>query len=601
MLGGLRVRLGEQTLTHFRTQKTTALLAYLALHGRRVHHRETLAELLWPEHPEPATRRSLSTALWSLRQQLGELSRGAADALRTDRNTVSLRPDVVQTDVEEFEKALDTARTATDVGARVAHLTRALDLYEGEFLHGLYEDWVFPEQARLEGLYQQALAEACSVLETLGDWPTALRYATQAVTLEPLCQEARYRLMHLYASAGQSQVALAHYAELKRLLRRELDVDPQIPVQQLAARIGRGEYPLPPHNSHASPGERPRAPGPGSPPIMAIGGAVPKGSSAYAERPTDAEFTEAVASRSSIVLVKGPRQSGKTSLLVRGVQAAREAGLRVVFTDLQTLGPEQLETPDTLYRGLSDSLAEQLELKKAPAAVWDTTWGASLNFRHYLRRWVLREPEKPLLWILDEVDRLFTRPYYGEVFGLFRSWHNERASDPEGPWSYLTLALAYSTEAHLFIPDLDQSPFNVGVRLEVDDLAGEQIAELNQRFGSPLRNQEELGRFQARLGGHPYLVQRGLHELRSGGWQLADLENSSVPFGDHLRGMVSSLRRDPGLCAAVRALLQGERGLTEESFFRLRSAGIIRGGAPDLVRIRCGLYEDYLRQHLSRD
>jgi hypothetical protein len=211
---------------------------------------------------------------------------------------------------------------------------------------------------------------------------------------------------------------------------------------------------------------------------------------------------------------------------------------------------------------------------------------------------VLRDPDRPLLWALDEVDRLFTHPYYGEVFGLFRSWHNERAAELDGPWSELTLALAYSTEAHLFIPDLDQSPFNVGVRLDVEDLTPGQVADLNERYGRPLPGSSDLRRFQARLGGHPYLVQRGFHELRAGGWQLADLETSSVPFGDHLRALVTSLRRDPGLCATVSALLRGERSLTEESFFRLRSAGVIRGPAPDAVHFRCGLYEDYLRQHL---
>lgn len=328
---------------------------------------------------------------------------------------------------------------------------------------------------------------------------------------------------------------------------------------------------------------------------------MPAGSSGYVERPIDSAFAEAVADRSSIVLLKGPRQTGKTSLLMRGVQAAREAAQRVVFTDLQTLGPEELDSPEAFYRALAASLAEQLHLETPPATVWDPAWGASLNLRRYLRRCVLRDLGRPLLWALDEVDRLFSRPYHGEVFGLFRSWHNERASEPDGPWSDLTLALAYSTEAHLFIPDLDQSPFNVGVRLEVNDLTPEQVAELNERYGSPLRGEPELGRFRNRLGGHPYLVQRGLHELRSREWRLDDLETSSVPFGDHLRGLVSSLRRDPELCALVRALLHGQRCLTEESFFRLRSAGVIRGIGPDAVRFRCGLYEDYLRRHLAQD
>ena len=78
-----------------------------------------------------------------------------------------------------------------------------------------------------------------------------------------------------------------------------------------------------------------------------------------------------------------------------------------------------------------------------------------MNFERYLRREVLGKIEAPLVWGLDEVDRLFTCDFGSEVFGLFRSWHNERALDPAGPWSRLTLAIAYATEAHLFITDLE--------------------------------------------------------------------------------------------------------------------------------------------------
>src|SRR5207245_2692151 len=57
----------------------------------------------------------------------------------------------------------------------------------------------------------------------------------------------------------------------------------------------------------------------------APGGAVPLDSPFYIERRTDGEFREAIRRQDSIVLVKGPRQVGKTSLLARGLQGAREA------------------------------------------------------------------------------------------------------------------------------------------------------------------------------------------------------------------------------------------------------------------------------------
>ena len=103
------------------------------------------------------------------------------------------------------------------------------------------------------------------------------------------------------------------------------------------------------------------------------------------------------------------------------------------------------------------------------------------------------------VWALDEVDRLFSKPYASEVFGLFRSWHNRRQLEPDGPWSMLTMAIAYATEAHLFITDLHQSPFNVGTRLELSDFNLEQVSDLNNRYGAPLRDNADIAIFYALL------------------------------------------------------------------------------------------------------
>src|SRR5262249_57921339 len=151
--------------------------------------------------------------------------------------------------------------------------------------------------------------------------------------------------------------------------------------------------------------------------------------------------------------------------------------------------------------------------------------GWTINFERFLRREVLGKPGSgaSLVWGLDEVDRLFTCPFSNVVFGLFRSWHNERSLNPEGPWSRLTLAIAYATEAHLFITDLNQSPFNVGTRLTLEDFTLEQVAELNGRYGSPLKDETELARYFELLGGHPYLVQRGLYEMAKSSVDLTEI------------------------------------------------------------------------------
>ncbi|MBV9924201.1 MAG: AAA-like domain-containing protein [Acidobacteria bacterium] len=332
------------------------------------------------------------------------------------------------------------------------------------------------------------------------------------------------------------------------------------------------------------------------------GGAVPLDSKFYLVRPTDALFLDALRRRDSIVLVKGARQMGKTSVLARGLQQARGEGSRVVVTDFQKLNASDLESAEAFFVALGGLIADQLDLDVYPEDVWKERRAPSVNFERYVRREVLGKVEGHLVWGMDEVDRLFTCAFGSEVFGLFRTWHNERAVDPEAPWSRLTLAIAYATEAHLFITDQNQSPFNVGTRLELKDFTREQIAEVNARHGSPLRDDAELGRFYDLLGGHPYLVRRALHEMVTSGLSFDAFEASAGrdegPFGDHLRRILVLLARDTALADITRAILSGQPCPTSEAFYRLRSAGVMAGDTQAELRPRCRLYADYLKRHL---
>lgn len=336
--------------------------------------------------------------------------------------------------------------------------------------------------------------------------------------------------------------------------------------------------------------------------LEAVGGAVPVDSLFYIVRPTDEEFHQTLVRKDSIVLIKGARQMGKSSLMARGLQEARKAGSKVILTDFQKLNASHLESVENFFLALSDWIAEQLDIDVAAADVWNPRRGPSMNFERFVKREVLGKIPEPLVWGMDEVDRLFSCKFGSEVFGLFRSWHNERSLDPSGPWQKLTLAIAYATEAHMFITDMNQSPFNVGTRLVLADFTPAQVAELNKRYGAPLRDQPELDQFYDLVGGQPYLTRRGLHELASCNLRFRDFEIQAArdegPFGDHLRRLLVSLAEDTTLCNFVREMLSGKHNAPAEVFYRLRSSGMVSGESAREMKPRCKLYELYLARHL---
>jgi hypothetical protein len=261
-----------------------------------------------------------------------------------------------------------------------------------------------------------------------------------------------------------------------------------------------------------------------------------------------------------------------------------------------------LESREALYRTLMGELADQLDLDVPPEQVWNASRAANTNLDRYLRREILGSLERPLVWTLDEVDRLFACEFRNEVFALFRSWHDRRAMDPTGSWSRLTLALSYTTEAHLFITDLNQSPFNVGTRLSLEDFTPAQVADLNARYGGPLKSDAQVDRFHSLVGGHPYLVRRGLDAMVAAGLDIdrveAEADREDGIYGSHLHQLYRSVVQDPDLTDLLRAVLRGNVLSSEVGFYRLFSAGILAAGFDHQPRLRCHVYETYLARRL---
>jgi hypothetical protein len=322
------------------------------------------------------------------------------------------------------------------------------------------------------------------------------------------------------------------------------------------------------------------------------GGAMPLGSPFYISRAGDAEFREAVTRRSAIVLVKGARQVGKSSLLARALADARERRALVAFTDIQALGHDDLRSPAAFYQALGRSLAEQTKITSSILNTWNDNDSPNTNFSRYVQRAALGGPQH-VVWGLDEVDRLVGRDFAVDVFGLFRSWHNRRALDPAAPWGRLTLAMAYATEAHLLIADANQSPFNVGVRVSLEDFTDDEVSALNERYGSVLDGPAGLTRLMALVGGHPYLLRCAFDELRRGA-SLDSLEGEarreSGSLGEHLRRLRAMLEHEPVLQQAMNAVVKDGTCPDRDTFYRLRSAGLIQGSSPAEARQRCGLY-----------
>lgn len=234
LLGGFRLLHADEPLTTVDTPRLQSLLAYLLLNRETPPSRHRLAFLFWPDSPEDQALTNLRNLLYRLRHALPEADR----FLYVDRRTLRWRDTApFELDVNKFEDALSQADHADVTSEERSILERAVALYEGDLLPGLYEDWILPERRRLRQAFQRALERLTRLLENQHNYRAAIDYARRLVRHDPLHEASSRRLMRLQALIGDRAGALRTYHRCATLLEQELDLEPGPATRELYKRL----------------------------------------------------------------------------------------------------------------------------------------------------------------------------------------------------------------------------------------------------------------------------------------------------------------------------------------------------------------------------
>ncbi|MCP4536029.1 MAG: hypothetical protein GY832_02685, partial [Chloroflexi bacterium] len=162
------------------------------------------------------------------------------------------------------------------------------------------------------------------------------------------------------------------------------------------------------------------------------------------------------------------------------------------------------------------------------------------------------------------------------------------------------MIMVISTEPYLLITDVNQSPFNVGLKIYLEDFNKTQLRDLNHRHGQPV-SEADFPQLMKLLGGQPYLTRKALYTLVTESMSWTDLTQAAIldhgPFGDHLRRHHWLLRNEPELQEALKHIVEQKNSPDEMSLFRLLQAGLVKGSG-DVYTCRCDLYRMYFKDKL---
>jgi AAA-like domain len=336
-------------------------------------------------------------------------------------------------------------------------------------------------------------------------------------------------------------------------------------------------------------------------------GQVPLTSNFYVERPPIEERCyQEILQPGSLIRIKAPGQMGKTSLMARMLNEARKHGYQTVSLSFHLADKAVFTSLDTFLRWFCESVGRKLKQLHQLDDYW-SMYGSKDKTTAYFEECLLEEIDSPLVISLDGVDRIFPyRDIAEDFFSLLRAWYEyakygDRTSEL---WQKLRLVLVHSKEVYIPL-NINQSPFNVGLSIELQDFTPEQVKILVERHQGLNWTDAQVNKLMDMVGGHPYLVRLALYHLQNQEITLEQLLQTAATevgiYSDHLRSSLCNLEHHPNLATAfnqvVNSLVPIE--LDSESAFKLHSIGLVVYSNENKVMPSCDLYRQYFQNRLG--
>ena len=326
----------------------------------------------------------------------------------------------------------------------------------------------------------------------------------------------------------------------------------------------------------------------------------------YVERnPLETICAETLRQPGALLRIKAPHLMGKTSLLIWILVQAAQVGYDSTSLSFQLADRRTHFTHlDKCLRWLCINLSRDLGLPNRLEDYWDEEgMGSKVSCTTYFEAYLLAQTSRPLVLCLDDVDLLFPYPeVYEDLFGLLRSWHEKAKIQPR--WQQLRLVIAHATDVYIRL-NINQSPFNVGVPIELSEFSVEQVLALIDKHGLAIEPTQVKSIMQW-VGGHPYLLQQAFTYLKTHPdltltALLAEAATETGIYQHHLRKHWLDLYQHPELAAAFKQVVISKSPvlLDPTPAYQLQSMGLVKLFG-NQAEPRCYLYRRYFAERLMQ-
>ncbi|MGB3511159.1 MAG: AAA-like domain-containing protein [Microcoleaceae cyanobacterium] len=310
----------------------------------------------------------------------------------------------------------------------------------------------------------------------------------------------------------------------------------------------------------------------------------------------ESECYEAIEKPGSLVRIKAPKQMGKTSLIQRIQAKANQNNYIPVYLRFDTLiEPKNSSNINSFIKAFNKNIKSRFT--DAPEGnPWDDD-NAKISCTQELKA-LLFHLEKKVVLLLDEVNEIFNYPEISKnFFTMLRSWYEE--SNNFEIWGNLRMVIAYSTEYHGKL-DIYQSPFNVGLPIELKEFTSEQVTQLTYLHQL---DPEIVTPLMSMVGGHPYLIRLGLYKMFQDELTIEELlkyaPTETGIYQEHLSRHLETMTEKPKIKAVFQEILKANSPVRlpdkNREVHQLESMGLITIKG-DYAQPRCYLYQQYFQE-----
>ncbi len=327
----------------------------------------------------------------------------------------------------------------------------------------------------------------------------------------------------------------------------------------------------------------------------------------YVERPPiESDCYNTIVKPGALLRIKSPQYMGKTWLMDKVLQHAREQGYQTVTLNFEQADNSVLTDLEKFSKWFCGVVSKELGLPNQLTDYWEDILGINYNTTVYFQSYLLDKIDRPVVLALNNVDRVFEHPEIAVDFCmLLRSWHDQAArSDLYSEiWKKFRLVIVHATEVYRAF-DINSSPLaGVGVVVDLREFKSGEIKDFAQRH-KLVWDDSDVGKLMSLVGGHPYLVQRAIEYVKRKGVTLDSVLQTAHTeagiYSNHLRQHLVNLREVPNLEQSFAKVVIEEKPIILESVtaFKLKGMGLVKLEG-DNAMPSCELYRKYFRDRLS--